>query len=69
MSHEQMILEHLRSGGEITSLEGIERFKCIRTAARIKDLKDAGFDIRERWEYRYDERGKVEKKWKVWWIA
>lgn len=69
MSHEKQILDHLRKGGEISSLEGTNMFGCIRTAARIKDIKDAGININERWEYRYDERGKVAKKWKVWWIA
>ena len=69
MSHEQMILDHLKHGGRISSLEGVKLFGCIRTAARIKDLKDAGYDIRERSVYKLDENGKIETKWKEWWLA
>lgn len=42
------ILAHLRAGHEITPLEALERFGCMRLAARIADLRGAGHDIETR---------------------
>lgn len=39
------ILAHLRSGKHLTALEALNRFGCLRLAARIKDLKDDGYAI------------------------
>lgn len=41
----EQILKHLRSGKHLTALEALNRFGCLRLAARIKDLKDDGHAI------------------------
>jgi hypothetical protein len=40
-----MILAHLREGHEITPLEALEKFGCLRLAARISDLRATGQSI------------------------
>lgn len=50
----QAILRHMRSGYEITALEALKLFNCMRLAARINDLKDMGVDIADRWITRED---------------
>jgi hypothetical protein len=44
----------MRSGYEITSLEALKLFNCMRLAARIADIKDMGIDIADRWITRDD---------------
>ena len=39
------ILAHLRAGHGLTSLEALQMFGCSRLAARIADLKGAGYAI------------------------
>lgn len=41
----QMILNHLKSRGQITPLEALNKYGCFRLAARIFDLKAAGNNI------------------------
>ena len=53
-SQAQAILRHMRSGYEITALEALKLFNCMRLAARINDLKDMGVDIADRWITRDD---------------
>ena len=43
-----MILAHLRAGNEITPLEALEKFGCLRLAARIADLRATGQMINSR---------------------
>jgi hypothetical protein len=50
----QAILRHMRSGYEITALEALKLFSCMRLAARINDIKDQGIDITDRWITRDD---------------
>ena len=40
------ILRHLRDHGSITSLEAISEYSILRLAARIKDLKRRGHNIK-----------------------
>jgi hypothetical protein len=53
-SQSQAILRHMRSGYEITSLEALRLFNCMRLAARIADIKDMGIEIADRWITRDD---------------
>lgn len=39
------ILAHLEAGNSITSLECLSTFGCLRLAARIYDLREAGYNI------------------------
>lgn len=45
MSQSREILEHLKKGNEINPLLALERFGCMRLAARISDLRAEGFGI------------------------
>ena len=40
------ILAYLQDGKTLTGLEALDRFGCSRLAARIGDIKDAGYSIR-----------------------
>ena len=40
------ILEHLKKSGSITSMEAFQLFGITRLSARIKELRDKGYDIR-----------------------
>jgi len=48
-SQNQNILCHLRSGRPITPIQALRFYGCMRLAARIGELKDAGHDIADRW--------------------
>lgn len=53
------ILRHMQDFGSITQAEAITEYGCYRLAARIADLKAAGYDISSRIETgknRYGER-------------
>ncbi len=41
------ILAHLKKGRSITALEALGLFGCLRLAARIYDLKEAGHNIKD----------------------
>jgi len=40
------ILDHLTHRGPITAMDALNYYGCFRLAARIKDLRDAGHDIK-----------------------
>lgn len=42
MTQREMILDHLRKYGDITSVEAVNRYGISRLSARIKDLRDEG---------------------------
>ena len=44
-SQTQKILKHLETKGHITPMQAINKYDCMRLAARISDLKKEGFDI------------------------
>ena len=48
MSQNDMILEYLSTGAEITALEALQKFQTLRLAARVHDLRRDGIDIIER---------------------
>ena len=45
MSQTKEILNYLNSGKRLTSLEALEKFNCLRLAARIKDLRNMGYKV------------------------
>lgn len=63
------ILRWISEHGEIDALTALRELGIMRLASRICDLKKDGFPVVDRWEYKYDERGRVVKKWKVYSIA
>ena len=59
MTQSDQVMEYLLTGAELTPLEALDKFGCLRLAARIWDLRKDGVDIIERTEW----RGK--KHWSV----
>ena len=52
-------LETIQIGGTLcTSLEALQRFGCLRLAARISNLRQAGHTINAEWEKRNGKRWK-----------
>ena len=45
MTQTEAIARHLKSGQSITQEEARKLFRCWRLAARIKDLRDRGYEI------------------------
>lgn len=45
MSQSDLILDHLRRQGAITPLVALRAYGCMRLAARIRDLRRAGYRI------------------------
>lgn len=68
-SQNQQILDYMKSGKSITPLEALNKFECFRLASRISDLKQKGVPILSEMTYKYDDQGKVVKKYKTYWIA
>lgn len=56
MTQNAAILAHLQSGESITPLEAIGVYGVYRLAARILELRSAGYDIVT--EHKRDARGK-----------
>ena len=45
MSQGDEILAYLKTGASLTPLEALSRFGCLRLAARMKDMREAGYRI------------------------
>ena len=45
MSQGDEILTYLKTGASLTPLEALSRFGCLRLAARMKDMRAAGYRI------------------------
>lgn len=63
------ILRWIGEHGEIDALTALRELGIMRLASRIAELKKDGFPVVDRWEYKYDDRGRVVKKWKVYAIG
>ena len=66
--------DYVLSGGELAAMvitDAIARdlFECSRLGARIWDLRHDGVPVQDEFEYKFDNNGKVVKKWKKYWIA
>ena len=44
-SQADLILTHLKPGRTITPIEALNRYGCFRLAARVLDLRQAGYPI------------------------
>ena len=45
MTHNTAILKHLKRYHDITPMEALRKFRCLRLSARIYDLRQQGHDI------------------------
>lgn len=45
MTQTDRILKALQSGQKLTPMAALKRFGCFRLAARVADLRRAGYDI------------------------
>ena len=52
MTQEEVVLEHMRRRGSITSMEAFEDHGITRLSGRIFDLRKAGYNIDLLWETR-----------------
>jgi len=68
-AQKRKILNWMLSGMAITQQIATDLFDCTRLGARIYDLRRDGVPVQSGWEYKLDKDGKVEKKWKRYWIA
>lgn len=59
------ILRWISENGEIDALTALRELGIMRLASRIAELKKDGFPVVDRWDYKYDEQGRVVKKWNV----
>ncbi len=46
-SQKEQILEYLLAGGQVTQLEALHKFKTMRLASRISDIKAMGYDVKK----------------------
>lgn len=68
-NQKKQIMCYMSAGYEITPREASRLFDCERLGARIWELRQEGVPIRDGWVYKRDEKGKVLKKWKKYWLA
>lgn len=47
MSQKQEILKYMKANGGITPFQAMNSLGCERLAARIKDLRNDGYDIKK----------------------
>lgn len=50
MTQTATILAHLQAGESITPMDALRDFGCFRLAARIKDIRDEGYDVQMDWD-------------------
>lgn len=50
------VYQHLCRYGRLTPMQALEKFGSFRLAARIRDLRDEGIDIRTEWVKRDGKR-------------
>lgn len=55
------ILDHLRSFGRLTTIEGRRDLGILNVAQRISELRKKGYPIETTWVYQPDETGAVHR--------
>ena len=45
MTQNQIVLRHLKSGKTLTAYEAMEKYRILRLAGRIKELREMGYNI------------------------
>ena len=61
-SQTNLILTHLKKGGTITTKTAtMPPFNCYRLSGRIWDLRNAGYEIKDRWKVVGPEKKNVKE--------
>lgn len=63
----ERILEYMLNVGPISPLIALSEIGCMRLPARIKELIDAGIDVKSRWVTHTNQSG-VTKRYKEYWV-
>lgn len=58
ITQSQRVLEHIKKYGSITTAKAWDMYGITRLAARIKNLRDAGYDIDSTMIYTKDRKGR-----------
>ena len=67
-NQKRRIFDYMLDGNTITPREASKLFDCDRLPARIYDLRHDGVPIESKFEYKYNDKGRIVKKWKKYWI-
>lgn len=59
VTQNEMIEKHLREFGSITTFESYTEYGITRLSARIKELKNKGYQFNEEWLIRKNRYGKL----------
>lgn len=65
-SQTSKILAYLLEGKSITPIDALNKFGCMRLSARIKDLRDKGFDIATSMETKEMPDGSTKRYARYW---
>lgn len=60
------LLDYMRGGGKVTSLDALSDFGIARLASRVTDLRKRGYPVASEWvevENRYGEKVRVKRYW------
>ena len=60
------LLDYMRGGGKVTSLDALSEFGIARLASRVSDLRKLGYPVMSEWvevENRYGEKVRVKRYW------
>lgn len=67
-AQEAKVLDYMRTHGRISQWIAIQELHILRLGARIWDLKQKGYPIRDEMIYHVDEDGN-RTKWKEYWLV
>ena len=69
-AQKRKILNWMLSGNAITQRIAEDQFDCTRLSARIWELNhEDGVPVKSTFVYKHDNKGRIIKKWKMYWIA
>ena len=69
MNQIEAIVDYMKHTGPITSRGAMLNLGVGRLASRIGEMKELGYDVRDKMVYQRDKDGKLVKKWKEYWLA
>lgn len=68
MTQTDKILDYIKKNGSIDPLRAMTELGVMRLASRIHDIRSLGVPVKDEMKFRYDADGKIEKKWKEYWL-